>query len=439
MRGRAIGSCCVLVLLCVFLGVAVLAETPAGSKGYSFRFPNSRYSYLYIDMANDSPNYNCHVAYVRDGSAPGGWGGAQMDTGGGNWVELRYCMYVDGAPRLRVNSWSYLRLVDPVDPAHSPAAGEQCDCGADIEPGAQVRAEGPEDPTFDWPPTYIGWGWGHAYPDTVPEVPLPRWDYVIDSEEATGIIRVTNHPLGEGIVFARAFLPPDTFPVPVIPGESIRFMPDGTLGTPGNILVDEPPDAAALIGAIVDIGFEVWNLGPVPAEFIFTPENADGWPMWLSEPVAMIPPMTPYVIIVSTEVVAPSKPSNMIVLRAQDMADPTQTHWASCYVEVELPPTAADRTPPAEARLHQCRPNPFNPSTEIPFELPRRAEVSIDIFDAAGRYIATAVNAVFGEGYHTVPWNGRDARGAAVASGVYFYRLDIEDGTSLVRKMVLLR
>jgi hypothetical protein len=89
-------------------------------------------------------------------------------------------------------------------------------------------------------------------------------------------------------------------------------------------------------------------------------------------------------------------------------------------------PTDADgyEAPPARAanRLDPAYPNPFNPRTIIPFELAARGDVEMKIFDAAGRLVRTLVESVFEQGRHAVVWDGKDNRGAAVASGIYFCR-----------------
>ncbi len=95
-------------------------------------------------------------------------------------------------------------------------------------------------------------------------------------------------------------------------------------------------------------------------------------------------------------------------------------------------------TPPSpkEFALHQNRPNPFNPVTMIDFDQPRTAFVSLRIFDQRGRLVTTLVNEELPAGYHHVKWDGRDAVGQRLASGVYIYRLDTADRV-LTRKLLL--
>jgi hypothetical protein len=91
--------------------------------------------------------------------------------------------------------------------------------------------------------------------------------------------------------------------------------------------------------------------------------------------------------------------------------------------------------------LGQNHPNPFNPQTVIPYELPassRPERVRLWILDTAGRIVNTLVDEKQGGGSYRVVWEGKDARGQAVASGVYFYVLDV-GGERRTRKLVLLK
>ncbi len=94
---------------------------------------------------------------------------------------------------------------------------------------------------------------------------------------------------------------------------------------------------------------------------------------------------------------------------------------------------------PGDYALHQNYPNPFNPSTTIAYQLPEAGRVTLRIYDLTGKVVNTLVGEYQPAGYHEVVWNGRDRRGAPVATGVYFYRL--EAGAEFVKthKMVLMK
>ena len=96
---------------------------------------------------------------------------------------------------------------------------------------------------------------------------------------------------------------------------------------------------------------------------------------------------------------------------------------------------------PALARLHPGYPNPFNPSTTLAFELFGGAtqQVRLELLDARGRRVCTAVDATLPPGVHRVTWDGRNDAGAPVASGVYLARLAIEGRVAGVQKLSLLK
>jgi len=78
-------------------------------------------------------------------------------------------------------------------------------------------------------------------------------------------------------------------------------------------------------------------------------------------------------------------------------------------------------------RLYPCHPNPFNPATRIRFSLPSARRVSLAVYSADGRRVATLVDEQRTAGDHEVIWRGQDDQGRQVASGAYFYRLVTED------------
>ncbi len=68
-------------------------------------------------------------------------------------------------------------------------------------------------------------------------------------------------------------------------------------------------------------------------------------------------------------------------------------------------------------------PNPFNPTTRLRFDLPHHGRARLDVYDVRGRCVRTLVDAVLEAGSHTAVWDGTDASGRAVASGIYIARL----------------
>ena len=74
---------------------------------------------------------------------------------------------------------------------------------------------------------------------------------------------------------------------------------------------------------------------------------------------------------------------------------------------------------PAVFALDQNTPNPFNPTTTISYELSVASEVSLRIYDIAGRVVRTLRSGSTEEpGTHRVVWDGRDGAGRTLASGM---------------------
>jgi len=83
--------------------------------------------------------------------------------------------------------------------------------------------------------------------------------------------------------------------------------------------------------------------------------------------------------------------------------------------------------------LAQNYPNPFNPTTSIKFSVPTPEMVTLKIFDVLGREVAVLVNEMKQPGFHTVDFDA-----SSLASGIYFYRIDAGQFTS-VKRMVLVK
>jgi len=112
-------------------------------------------------------------------------------------------------------------------------------------------------------------------------------------------------------------------------------------------------------------------------------------------------------------------------------------------VSIIRPPTTgvADAEVGAVGRLRlgECVPNPMNPSTSIPFELPSAGPASLKIYDVSGRMVRSLLgDGTLEAGSHTAVWDGRNAAGQPVGSGIYFLRLQAPGGEE-TRSVTLLR
>jgi hypothetical protein len=88
--------------------------------------------------------------------------------------------------------------------------------------------------------------------------------------------------------------------------------------------------------------------------------------------------------------------------------------------------------------LYQNYPNPFNPETAIRYSMAREGVARLAIYNVLGQRVTVLVDGHQAAGDHEVLWNGCDATGSPVSSGLYFYRLEAGDFEQ-TRKMVLLR
>ena len=94
---------------------------------------------------------------------------------------------------------------------------------------------------------------------------------------------------------------------------------------------------------------------------------------------------------------------------------------------------------PNRLALHQNAPNPFNPTTVIRYDVPvGDGNVSLRIYDVTGSLIRTLVDGTVSPGHKAATWDGKDARGNQVSSGIYFYRLTAGSAT-FTKKMVFLK
>jgi len=88
-------------------------------------------------------------------------------------------------------------------------------------------------------------------------------------------------------------------------------------------------------------------------------------------------------------------------------------------------------------QLYQNYPNPFNPSTMINYQLPMSNNVELSVYNLLGQKVATLVSGKQKAGYHQVKWDASQLDG--MASGIYLYRLELDNGYSQTKKLILLK
>lgn len=116
------------------------------------------------------------------------------------------------------------------------------------------------------------------------------------------------------------------------------------------------------------------------------------------------------------------------------MNDPTQKMIPT------TPPTfdVTENAVPEKFELMPAYPNPFNPTTQINYNLPASSKTIMTVYDMRGNKIRTLVNGNMDAGYHSVQWNGKDDKGKLVPAGIYLYQL--QAGSAIrTRKMTFVK
>ncbi len=90
------------------------------------------------------------------------------------------------------------------------------------------------------------------------------------------------------------------------------------------------------------------------------------------------------------------------------------------------------RPVPMEFALHQNHPNPFNPDTQISFDVPRESSVRLDVYNMAGQWITRLVEEPLVAGQHTVSWSP-----TGLPSRVYICRLQAEEYVKSQRMLLI--
>lgn len=134
-------------------------------------------------------------------------------------------------------------------------------------------------------------------------------------------------------------------------------------------------------------------------------------------------------------------PFDAVYAPAANQAHVSLTPENAAWLLAEIPPAPSDVNPaipgvPAALVLHPAVPNPFNPSTELRFDVPRAGRVQLTVHDVRGRLVATLARGERAAGRYAVRWDGRTDQGTRSASGVYVCTLQGPGGRTS-RRIVL--
>ena len=93
---------------------------------------------------------------------------------------------------------------------------------------------------------------------------------------------------------------------------------------------------------------------------------------------------------------------------------------------------------PSSFKLYSNYPNPFNPVTNLQYDLPQDGLVNITVYDMLGNVINNLVNTYRSPGYKSVQWNATNNQGQPVSAGVYLYSIEAGEFRQ-TKKMILLK
>lgn len=254
------------------------------------------------------------------------------------------------------------------------------------------------------------------------------------------------HQLGERDVLKISGLP---FPLNILNGGEIAFQP-GSLSGDVTLHITLPQmaniDTSVHFpeGILTGASFEVLVNG-VPVEpFSF------GSPVQVAFPIKKglfdllgIGPEDLAVFFANSSTLDTTGISNVVVDTASGMVYAEAEHFSDLVVGIctSVSKVESDRTTlPEKCILYPNFPNPFNPNTEIRFDISgtQAQKIRLIVYNLLGQEIRTLAQGTFNPGSYRVRWDGKDNLGRSVSTGIYLYRLEGEK-FSLTRRMVLIK
>ena len=128
-----------------------------------------------------------------------------------------------------------------------------------------------------------------------------------------------------------------------------------------------------------------------------------------------------------------------IIAGNKDQIKITQANFSTeTAAKVEVDGIDAPNNLPASFSLSQNYPNPFNPTTTIEFSIESNKFVNLDVYNILGQHVKSLIDQSLPAGAHSVKWDATNQQGGRVSSGVYLYRLTVDNNTQS-KKMLLLK
>jgi hypothetical protein len=129
-----------------------------------------------------------------------------------------------------------------------------------------------------------------------------------------------------------------------------------------------------------------------------------------------------------------------LTLRVNGEPTGDQVQWTSFgefqRVDLQVATSSTGSVTPLRSALGENYPNPFNPETTITYDLAQREAVTLTVYNLAGQQVRQLVDMEQAAGSHKVTWDGHDASGQKLASGVYLCTLHA-GGFAATRKVML--
>lgn len=119
-------------------------------------------------------------------------------------------------------------------------------------------------------------------------------------------------------------------------------------------------------------------------------------------------------------------------------ADPIHGYVVEYETATSVDESAGAGANGAGFAIRAILPSPIIETATVQLVIPRRSEIELVVFDSSGRRVRTLMSGAISEGVQTATWDGCDAGGVRVVSGVYFFRL-FADGSMATRKAILAR
>jgi choice-of-anchor B domain-containing protein len=220
--------------------------------------------------------------------------------------------------------------------------------------------------------------------------------------------------------------------------DNVSFGPGNVI--PNMVVTPNSVSDTLLVGETSTFRFAISNTQVQPSTLIYTvAENPPvDWLTILKSAGSVVSGQTDSVgITLDASSLNEGTYSTDIVVSGNDTNNPTETITVNLVVE-SVTGISDNANIPDVYALGENYPNPFNPSTSIPYQLPQPGDVRIEIYNMLGQKVKTLVNNKKEPGYYTASWEGLNDNGFQVSSGIYLYRIEAGEFSS-VRKMILMK